>query len=309
MRKTAIDKISSMLKINMPDKIEKDVIIHEILADLSDDDFFSDNLVFKGGTCLVKAYLGYYRFSEDMDFTWKNQDVFKEKSRENIRREISKYLEKIGKTLEDIATKRELCFKYEKNNKKYVMLGGSNKMATFFILYDSEVTGKEVSLKIQINFVECLLYPLQNKRLKSLASGKKELEFFAKSSQYNNEIKFDVYDIKEILCEKIRAILTRRGIKTRDFLDIYLICKKYGMDLDEVNMNATKKLGFSLQMYAKYRENLKNKIDYIKTGKGLFVWEDGMNLLEKIDMDEFYSFNKKLESFLGKIIQNAMYTK
>ena len=309
MRKTVIDKISSMLKINMPDKIEKDVIIHEILADLSDDDFFSDNLAFKGGTCLVKAYLGYYRFSEDMDFTWKNQDVFKEKSRENIRREISKYMEKIGKTLEDIATKRGLCFKYEKSNVKYVNLGGSNKMVTFFILYDSEVTGKEISLKIQINFVECLLYPLQNKRLKSLASDKKELEFFAKSSQYNNEIKFDVYDIKEILCEKIRAILTRRGIKTRDFLDVYLICKKYGMDLDEVNMNATKKLGFSLQMYAKYRENLKNKIDYIKTGKGLFVWEDGMNLLEKIDMDEFYSFNKKLESFLGKIIQNAIHAK
>ncbi len=309
MRKTTIDGIANVLKINMPDRLEKDIIIHEILADLSDDDFFSGNLVFKGGTCLVKAYLGYYRFSEDMDFTWKNQDIFKEKSGKDIRREISKHIEKIGKILEGIAAKRGLYFKYEKNNLKYVNLGGSNKMITFFILYDSEVTGEEISIKIQINFIECLLYPLQNKTLKSLASDKKELEFFTKSNQYNNEIKFEVYDIKEILCEKIRAILTRRGIKTRDFLDVYLICKRYDVDLDEINVNATKKLNFSLQMYAKYRENLKNKRDYINTGKGLFVWENEMNLLEKIDVNEFYSFNKKLESFLGEIIQNIIHTK
>ena len=52
MRKTTIDGISNVLKINMPDQVEKDIIIHEILADLSDDDFFSGNLAFKGGVCL-----------------------------------------------------------------------------------------------------------------------------------------------------------------------------------------------------------------------------------------------------------------
>ena len=30
------------------------------------------------------------------------------------------------------------------------------------------------------------------------------------------------YDEKEILCEKIRAILTRRGQKLRDFYDVFL---------------------------------------------------------------------------------------
>ncbi len=33
---------------------------------LSNDDFFSRNFLFKGGTCLIKNYLGYFRFSEDL---------------------------------------------------------------------------------------------------------------------------------------------------------------------------------------------------------------------------------------------------
>jgi predicted nucleotidyltransferase component of viral defense system len=31
------------------------------------------NFLFKGGTCLMKNYLGYFRFSEDVDFAWKDQ--------------------------------------------------------------------------------------------------------------------------------------------------------------------------------------------------------------------------------------------
>ncbi len=38
--------------------------------------------------------------------------------------------------------------------------------------------------------------------------------------EYRTSIVFKVYDIREIFCEKVRAILTRRGFKERDFIDV-----------------------------------------------------------------------------------------
>ena len=45
------------------DLIEKDYHIHRILRGVSQNDYLRSSYLFKGGTCLAKAYLGYYRFS------------------------------------------------------------------------------------------------------------------------------------------------------------------------------------------------------------------------------------------------------
>ena len=45
--------------------IEKDYFCSVMLADLS---AASKDLVFKGGTCLSKVHVGFYRLSEDLDF-------------------------------------------------------------------------------------------------------------------------------------------------------------------------------------------------------------------------------------------------
>ena len=84
--KDFIDEISSRFDIKRRDLLEKDIHVQRILLDLSMDDFFSKNFAFKGGTCLTKCYLGYYHFSEDIDFTWINQSIFKDKSQKEIRR-------------------------------------------------------------------------------------------------------------------------------------------------------------------------------------------------------------------------------
>lgn len=46
--------------------IEKDYQLHRLLHEISQNELLRSSLVFKGGTCLVKAYTGYYRFSEDI---------------------------------------------------------------------------------------------------------------------------------------------------------------------------------------------------------------------------------------------------
>ena len=49
--------------------IEKDYAISYLLAGIARVRVLSDELVFKGGTCLRKAYFPGYRFSEDLDYT------------------------------------------------------------------------------------------------------------------------------------------------------------------------------------------------------------------------------------------------
>jgi len=76
VRADFVNEVARVLNIKRIDLVEKDIVLHEVLTDLSRDEFFSDNLLFKGGTCLIKCYFGYMRFSEDIDFTWRNQAAF-----------------------------------------------------------------------------------------------------------------------------------------------------------------------------------------------------------------------------------------
>ena len=136
--------------------MEKDMMLHNILSALSMDEFFSSNFIFKGGTCLIKSYLGYFRFSEDIDFTWQNQETFVGMSQSRIRKYLSEQIDVTGKVFEDLGKDQEFEFVIDKGNERYVELGGSNKTATFKLWYDSEILNYPSFIKVQFNFVELL---------------------------------------------------------------------------------------------------------------------------------------------------------
>lgn len=305
MRKDFVNEVGRNQHIKRVDMIEKDLILHQLLLDLSKDKFF-ENFLFKGGTCLIKGYLGYFRFSEDIDFTWKDQKVFEDKSQHQIRRYLSPVIDKIGVILETIALKRNLDFKCKKNDRNYVELGGGNKTSTFKIWYQSEILGRRSFVKIQINFVEKMYFEPNELQLKSLLNKKQEeLEvlFPEEYAEYSQKIKFGAYNIKEILCEKIRSILTRKGVKARDFLDVYMICKKFNIKLEDLHGRTVKKIQFSLNFYRKYRENLTKKKSLLLSGK-IFDWgEEKDLLLIDVDEKEFYKFLEGLNVFLKKITE------
>ncbi len=273
-----------------------------MLLDLSKDQFFHENFAFKGGTCLAKCYLDYFRFSEDIDFTWKNQGIFEGKSQKEIRKYLSKIIDGVGELFVKIVKKRGLDFKCEKDDRNYVELGGGNKTCTFKVWYQSEVLGRKSFLKVQMNFVEKLYFPLKRAELGSLLSEEQEelILLFPEYREYTQKSHFDVYDIREILCEKLRAILTRRGIKARDSLDVYLVCKEFGIRLEDVYGCSVEKTRFSLSRYAKYRKNIEKKDSLILTP---FTWGEEKGLLLKdIDEKDFYRFIEKLAPFLKKVI-------
>jgi predicted nucleotidyltransferase component of viral defense system len=306
MRKEFATEVGRIHKIERTDMTEKDLILHQILFDLSKNGFFSENFIFKGGTCLIKHYLGYYRFSEDIDFTWKYQSVFKSKSQKEIRRHLSNIIDDIGELFEEISHKRGLEFKCEKDNRKFVELGGGNKLCTFKIWYRSEVLNRESFMKVQINFVEKLIFAPQKAELKSLLSKPdEELRLlFPEYEKYWQKIPFVVYDIREILTEKIRSILTRQGIKARDFLDVYLISKKHEIKPEEMYDPIVSKIQFMLDFYRKYRKNLEAKKELVTSQP--FRWgEEKELLLQQIDEKDLFKFLEKLNPVLKRVIKEV----
>ena len=58
----------------LPNIVEKDYVLGWILAGINAHEELAESWVFKGGTCLKKCYFETYRFSEDLDFTLRNEN-------------------------------------------------------------------------------------------------------------------------------------------------------------------------------------------------------------------------------------------
>jgi len=147
--------------------VEKDVLIHRILKEVMQN--FGNTYLFKGGSCLVKCYFGYYRFSVDLDFTWKEQDVWKRLGKKMLRRKLVAETQSFAEFLENVAGKIELDFRAELGNKNYIEFGSGNRMVTFKLWKGSEL------IKVQVNFVENLLFP-KRKMIEDVHACKKRYE-------------------------------------------------------------------------------------------------------------------------------------
>jgi predicted nucleotidyltransferase component of viral defense system len=295
--KRIVDFISQKEKIFERDLIEKDLILTLILKSLSNEKDFFENYAFKGGTCLIKFYLGYFRFSEDLDFTYLRQELFDRKSSKESRRIISKEVDRVAGLLEKISEKNKLRFKADKKNKEYFEFGGGNKFTTFKIWYNSSELGRESFIKIQINYIEKIQFDVEELKSMKIISENFEKEFsinFPEAEFFLKPVKIKCYDIKEILCEKVRAILTRRGIKARDFIDIFMIEKKARIKPEDFERQILEKIRISLDN-EKYLKNLNEK--EIKYSKG----EEERLLLLEMEKGFYKPFLERLSSFLIRI--------
>ena len=298
-----INHISDKLGIARKDLIEKDISLQMLLNELVKDKDFKNNFAFKGGTCLLKICFDYFRFSEDLDFTYLNQKEFVGISKSKLRASMSEKIDKLAELIEPIAKQFNLDFKIEKKNRKYFEFGGSNAFVTLKIWYDSVVLNKPSFIKIQVNFIEKLSYPI--KELPAIFilgnKDKKEIEtLFPNYSYLTEPVRIKVYDVKEILIEKVRAILTRRGIKARDFVDVFLIVKKEKLDLNDFKKQIIKKISDMLK-FEKYAQNIKNKETQLN--EELILGEEEALMLTPIDKG-FPKFLKEFDVFLKEIIKD-----
>jgi len=258
--KKFFDQLNQIAKPSRLDIIEKDYHLHRLLHCITLDDYLRDKLVFKGGTCLIKAYLGYYRFSEDIDFTWKDTTLWKNNSPSQTRKNCSRQIDIIIHHLKEIAGNLGLLFEGDKKNASQVEIGSGGRMARFFMGYTSESLGIPANIKIEINFVDKTLYPYKNSVLQSYIKEleNEELNFLYKEAwmEYKKPIKIQCYDPKEIFTDKVRAVMTRVAYKFRDSIDIYMLEKKYGYNIPAYKEPIKNKTNFVLDLYSRYKENI-----------------------------------------------------
>ncbi len=309
IEKETLNWLSDKLKMQNTALIEKDLYLQGLLIELSKSGYFTENFVFKGGTCLTKAYFGYYRFSEDLDFTWLNGKAFEGKTEKQIRKILSKEINKIMELLAAAAKELGLDFKAEKSNKNYVQLGGSNRFATFKFWYRPADSEKETFIKIQLNFVEKIIHAPHRHSLTAVAKGHAEdfeYLFPQYASMATKSPEFYCYDLKEVASEKIRALLTRRGFKARDIIDLYMLAKK-GIAIKSVKPMAFEKTKFMLR-YLKYAEHLKQKHfdENFRLGEeqNLLAKQPGKDF-EKFAAETIKELNNMAEEFRDKLKEKA----
>jgi predicted nucleotidyltransferase component of viral defense system len=81
-------EVKKNLNVGISDEIvEKDLLITLILVELEKFGLGED-LIFKGGTLLSRNYLKYHRFSEDLDFVYKNSSSIRKLTRNARERKV-----------------------------------------------------------------------------------------------------------------------------------------------------------------------------------------------------------------------------
>ncbi len=227
-----------------------------MLKDLYDSRHFAENYLFKGGSCLVKCYFGYYRFSVDLDFTWQDQKAWLNLGKYQLRRRLLEEIRNMGALLENAAQDIGLDFKNELENAKYFEFGGGCKMVTCKLWNNTELT------KIQVNFTDEILFQPKIATVKTLLENiplsKDDTAYFREQLSFYKTFAVQAYDEKEILCEKVRAVLTRRARKLRDFYDLYML-EKSGYKIEELREQIVAKVNACLN-YKRYRANLERNI-------------------------------------------------
>lgn len=219
--------------------LEKDYYVTIVLSGISQ---LSNDLAFKGGTCLSKIYYSYYRLSEDLDFTLKLPvgNVTRTTRRNAIRpikESLKPFLEKFGMSTEGMEGRGH------KESAQYI----------YYLDYDSVVLNRKESIKLEIGMRFNPILATVTKKVNH-----KFLHPFTGEPLFDGG-SVNCLALKELVAEKLRAAATREVIAGRDFYDLGFLLKE-GFDFRDKELLAVfrKKLeedGFSSDLKG-YRINL-----------------------------------------------------
>ena len=263
--------------------LEKDYHLTRILQRISEKKI--KDLVFKGGTCLNKCYLGFYRLSEDLDFVY-NQDV-KGKTKlqikkilDGLRRELMGILDELG-----IKTSKEL-------GKGWKMLTSKEdpKIVGLEVItnYNSMIDNSVQTIKLEISFRKKLRNPTKMKSIKH--------EFIDALGEpiLIKDVEIEVIDLTENFAEKFRALVIRKNVAIRDIYDIYFILKnklakvdKDLIDLILVKINESEeKKNFSRKDFIDFINSFESNLSDLneKEISSLLKTGENVNIKEMIQM-------------------------
>ena len=236
--------------------IERDYYCSLILQYLFQQD---SPLVFKGGTCLGKVYVSFYRLSEDLDFVI---PVTAETTRVQRRAEMGQ-VKAAFENIQSIIPGVDISERLTGHNNSRQYIG--------YLSYRSVVIDKLERIKVEIGLREPLLQPSEKRAASTLAV-----------NPFNRQPLISVFSIsamslKEMYAEKLRAAMTKREPAIRDFFDLFYAVREgllniQGPDLismvkaklevpgnDPIDLSASRKDDLDRQMETRLKPVLRAK--------------------------------------------------
>lgn len=192
--------------------IEKDYFCTVLLAYLARHG--SDQLVFKGGTCLAKVHAGFYRLSEDLDFSI---PLPVDASRTERRNAVAQIKSVVSNVADAVPVFR--CVD---------PLTGANNSTQYngVVAYQSPTTGQRELILVEVSVREPLLMPAMAGQARTLL-----LDPIGGDSTVSN-VEIACLDKDEAMAEKFRAALSRKDVAIRDFYDLDYAVQNSALDLD-----------------------------------------------------------------------------
>jgi predicted nucleotidyltransferase component of viral defense system len=188
--------------------IEKDYFCSVILQHLA---AASPELIFKGGTCLAKVHVGFYRMSEDLDFVIPMPVDASRTDRSRRATKSKGVVAAIGKQLSGLRV--------------ITALTGANDSSqyTSIIGYTSLIGPQEETIKIEVGLREPLLLAAVRGEVKTLLLDP------ISGSPLAPTLLVPCLSRDEAMAEKLRAALTRREAAIRDFYDVDHAVRRLGV--------------------------------------------------------------------------------
>lgn len=207
-----IDKIAIEKGVRAK-QIEKDYVISWVLWGIARNEHLNNNLVFKGGTCLKKMHFDDYRYSEDMDFTLRDDTISDKEILDNFRSMFEEILEESRIKIEVV----EDTIENHENS-------GSLK---FKMTYNATHGSGEI--KVDITRGETIEFNVEHRVVQNNYSDLEE----------DDEIRIHSYSLKEVLIEKMTALMGRTI--SRDLYDFDYLIEEEGIKLQDVHIEFMRK--------------------------------------------------------------------
>lgn len=219
--------------------LEKDYYLTLILSRVHE---LSDDLIFKGGTCLNKIYYVCYRLSEDLDFSMKLPRY--EATRGERRKCIQPVKDNIKKFAEQFGMKIDESISPGRNE---------SKQHIYYLIYQSALRPIEGKIKFEIGLRFNPIAPIEERQVQH-----NFLHPFTGEPLFDGG-KVACLSLNELVSEKLRAAAIREKVAPRDFYDIdFLLRNKFDLANQDVIALFRKKLAEDRADadLSKYRVNL-----------------------------------------------------
>lgn len=175
--------------------LEKDYCLSWFLVGMSATPL-KDILAFKGGTAIKKCYIPDYRFSEDLDFTLREETALET---------IKSHLDETFSRTEEASGIKIRFSRYDRHSHE--------NSHTFYLAYEGPLpgaTGKEV--KVDITIRERIVFPVETLPV---------LNAYAEYRDLPVDALIGVYSLNEIATEKIVALFDPARNEPRDLYDLW----------------------------------------------------------------------------------------